>query len=134
MLINNLFGKPKLPIVLSDSILLIDEKKVIPLEQVCFFITKSIITISRIGDEWVNDKKVDRVRTVGYFISNHPDIFTVELGLLNENHRSMKIVGNVKKNQYQLLNVSFGKTNVSFGEQSRFEAKFSATQVDLIVI
>lgn len=123
------FGKPHLPTVLSDCLLIIPGKKPISIKKVYLFTSNRSVLVREFGELWPSDYIIlDNGRIVGYFNCR----FNIDT--FNDSYEGCTIQSSTDyKIAYKLNNVRFAKIKSSFGQYEKKQyIKFSCMDFNII--
>lgn len=90
-----IFGKPKLPIVLKQCILVSNKFNGLPIKEVFLFENPEILKTYTIESSWIRTKLLERPSLVGYFIY---------YGILNDKEDYKDLYGWLRERYYYHLN------------------------------
>lgn len=125
------FGKPSLPTILPDCLLIADNK-IQPIGKVYFFSNTRTLTVREFGGEWPTDIIMDNRRFCGYFSCR----FNSNISLLGDPNSEYTIQSSSDYPIiYRLKNVVFSKINDSFNSSNSMQfIKFNCLDVEIISV
>jgi len=127
----HVFGKPNLPIVLRDCLLIYQDKVPILIGKVYLFTSRRSMSVREFGELWPSDIILGENSFVGFFNC----AFNSQIDFLGDSNEYCTIQSSSEYNIiYKLNNVRFSRINSSFGEDSsELYIKFSCLSYDIIM-
>jgi hypothetical protein len=129
-MIYNFFGKPHLPTLLRDCLLITQNKVPIPIGKVYLFTSVRSMLVRKFGELCASDIILDEKKFIGYFNCT----FNPNIDILSNSDEDCTIQSSSNYSMvYTLNNVCFSKVSSLFGEDASTQyIKFGCLSYDIM--